>query len=372
MAKITIIGGGNGGFAAAADLTIRGHQVTLYDSPAFAAGLQPVIEQGGIQLRTLESNGLQGGFAKLYKVTTNIEEALSESNIAFVIAPAYAHANIAKAAAPYLRDGQIIALCPANFGGSLYFNKVLRDIGCSTKVQFAEFSCMMYATRKDGPAASYIRGYKHNLGVAMFPNKDSDDAFAKLKEIYPYIIRYNNIVETGMSNTNTTLHTSLMLLNAANIENREDRLFYKEGVTPALDKLIAATDKERMSVNDLLPNTRVRSIPEITLDWYEYQGGQGDTLVEIQHSLVPKIFFQSMMPKELNHRYITEDVPFGLIPIAAFLEQLGLSHTAITSLANILSVITGRDFYKEARTMKELGIENMNAEELARLFEEGC
>ena len=370
MEKITIIGGGNGGFAAAADLTIRGHQVTLYDSPAFAAGLQPVIEQGGINLRTLPSNGLQGGFAKVYKVTTDIEEALAESDIVLVIAPAYAQANIAKTMAPHLRDGQIVALCPANFGGSLYFNKVLRDIGCTTKVQFAEFSCMMYATRKDGPAGSYVRGYKHNLGVAMFPNKNSDWAFERLKGIYPYIIRYNNIVETGMSNTNTTLHTSLMLLNAANIDNHEDRLFYAECVTQSLDHLIEATDKERMQVN-VWPKMNVRSIPKITLDWYAYQGGEGETLSEIQHALVPKIFFESKMPKTLDYRYVTEDVPFGLIPIATFLEQMGFKHRAISALADILGYIMDRDFYKEARTMEELGIEKMNAEEFMQFLEEG-
>ena len=31
MEKVTVIGGGNGGFATAADLTIRGHQVTLFE-----------------------------------------------------------------------------------------------------------------------------------------------------------------------------------------------------------------------------------------------------------------------------------------------------------------------------------------------------
>ena len=33
MGKVTIIGGGNGAFAAASDLTIRGNQVTLFELP---------------------------------------------------------------------------------------------------------------------------------------------------------------------------------------------------------------------------------------------------------------------------------------------------------------------------------------------------
>ena len=83
--KITIIGGGNGGFAAAADLTIRGHEITLYELPDFRNGLAEVIEKGGIELETLPSNGLKGGFAKIHKITFDIEEALKASDIVFVI-----------------------------------------------------------------------------------------------------------------------------------------------------------------------------------------------------------------------------------------------------------------------------------------------
>ena len=50
MEKVTVIGGGNGGFATAADLTIRGHQVTLFELPQFSSGLSEVIKRGGIDM----------------------------------------------------------------------------------------------------------------------------------------------------------------------------------------------------------------------------------------------------------------------------------------------------------------------------------
>ena len=69
MEKVTVIGGGNGGFATAADLTIRGHQVTLFELPQFSSGLSEVIKRGGIDMEAYANNGLQGGFAKLHKIT---------------------------------------------------------------------------------------------------------------------------------------------------------------------------------------------------------------------------------------------------------------------------------------------------------------
>lgn len=169
MEKVTVIGGGNGAFATAADLTIRGNQVTLFELPRFAAGLSEVIEKGGIEMEAYANNGLTGGFAKLHKITTDIGEALAESDIVFIVVPTYSMDTIASLCAPHLRDGQIIVLTPANFGGALYFHNVMRSAGCTAKVTLVELSCMIYACRKKTPSSVWVRGYKHNMGTACFP-----------------------------------------------------------------------------------------------------------------------------------------------------------------------------------------------------------
>ena len=369
MGKVTIIGGGNSAFAAASDLTIRGNQVTLFELPQFAAGLSEVIERGGIEMEAFANNGLTGGFAKLYKITTDIEEALHESEIVMVIVPAYSMDTIAALCAPYLRDGQIVALCPANLGGSLFFHHTMQKMGYHAKVTFAEFSCMMYACRKKTPSSVWVRGYKHNLGVAFFPEKNAESAFERLHGLYPYIIRYNNIIETGFSNTNTTLHTSLMLLNAANIDNQEDRHFYRECCTQSLDNLINVLDAERMALN-AFGNTNVRSVTQICKDWYGHQGAKGDTLREVHYSLAH--FSASKMPTTMNYRYVTEDVPFGLIPSVEFFKQFGFSYTTHKALADILCAVCARDFYQGARTIEQLGIAGMSREQFMEYLKHGC
>ena len=135
MEKITIVGGGNGAFAASADLTLRGNQVTLFELPQFAGGIKEVMERGGIEMESFAGNGLEEGFAKLYKITTDVKEALAESDIIMVIVPSYSLETIAKLCAPYLRDGQIVALCPANFGGSL-FRLCMHDVCLQEELSF--------------------------------------------------------------------------------------------------------------------------------------------------------------------------------------------------------------------------------------------
>lgn len=251
MEKVTVIGGGNGAFATAADLTIRGNQVTLFELPRFAAGLSEVIEKGGIEMEAYANNGLTGGFAKLHKITTDIGEALAESDIVFIVVPTYSMDTIASLCAPHLRDGQIIVLTPANFGGALYFHNVMRSAGCTAKVTLVELSCMIYACRKKTPSSVWVRGYKHNMGTACFPSCDTDVVMPRLKTLYPHLKEYHNVLETGLSNINTTMHTSIMLLNAACIDNEEDRLFYRECCTKSLDNLMDALDAERRNLNVL-------------------------------------------------------------------------------------------------------------------------
>ena len=370
MEKVTIIGGGNGAFAAASDLTIRGHQITLYELPQFAKNLEEVSQRGGIELEAFENNGLTGGFAKLYKITTDIEEALAESEIVMIVVPAYSLQTIAELCAPHLRENQIVALCPANPGGSLVFRHTMTAMGYRTKIWLAEFSCMMYACRKKSPSSIWIRGYKHNLGVAFFPSEGSEPAFERLHVLYPFTVRYRNVIETGFSNLNTTLHTSLMLLNAANIDNKEDRLFYREcSSSPSLDNLLSWLDQERLALNTL-PDMHVLPVAEIEKVWYEHQGAAGNTATEILHSL--KHYAYSKMPTSMDYRYITEDVPFGLIPCAQILDALGLEHKIHTALTNVLCAVCNRDFYQEARTLKDMGIEGMGRDRLMEYLRYGC
>lgn len=122
-----VLGGGNGGFCTTADLTLRGYQVRLYESPAFEQTIEPVIRTGGIYLR-----GVAGeGFARPAMVTTDIEAALEGADIILVVVPAMGHKSLAQACAPYLKCGQILVLIPGCFGGVLEFRQEILAHGGS-------------------------------------------------------------------------------------------------------------------------------------------------------------------------------------------------------------------------------------------------
>ena len=121
--QIAVLGGGNGSFAAAGDLTMAGHEVRLWrrDVQAVAAH-----RDAGRRILVKDFKGRHE--VVLAGVTADMAEAVRGAELILCPAPATAQADIAKVLAPHLVDGQVVFLPPATFG-SVLFAKAARDAG---------------------------------------------------------------------------------------------------------------------------------------------------------------------------------------------------------------------------------------------------
>ena len=99
--KIAVLGGGGTGHTMAADLTLAGHEVTLYEEPRHKESLRSALELGGVSMTGAGRQGL----AKIHKITTNIEEALKNASTIFVAVVASRHERIAEICSPFLNGG---------------------------------------------------------------------------------------------------------------------------------------------------------------------------------------------------------------------------------------------------------------------------
>jgi len=84
----------------AAHLALLGFPVTLYNRTF--KHIEVVKKRGGIDLESNESGAC--GFARVKSMTSNMGEALSDAEIIMVVVPSSAHADVAKAVAPHLKD----------------------------------------------------------------------------------------------------------------------------------------------------------------------------------------------------------------------------------------------------------------------------
>ena len=64
-------------------------------------------------------------------------------------------------------------------------------------------------------------------------------------------------------------------------------------------------------------------------------------------------------PTKVDSRYISEDVPQGLVMLEALGKSLSVATPLVSSLIEIASAALGRDLRMEGRTPEKLGKENI-------------
>jgi opine dehydrogenase len=252
-----------------------------------------------------------------------------------------AQAVVARSLAPLLRDGQVILLIQGNTGGSLIVRRALDDAGSRAEVDVAEmypYSCWRW------------------LQIATFPGNRIGEVFPSLSPLFPEAVAAPNILYTGLTNANAMLHVANCIANAGRIESGDGYKFYAEGVTPAVARLYEAINAERVAVAAALG----ASVPTL-FDWFDrVYGVREGTLVETCQALTYNSdgpYQATGTPKSLDHKFITEDVPAGLIPMSALGTAAGVRTPAIDALVETVRNMTGKDFAAEARTCSHCAAE---------------
>jgi len=353
-----VIGAGNTGQAMAAHLALMGFQVSLYNR--HEDRIKSIIDRNN----SIELEGRVKGTGRLDVVTTNICEAIQAANVIMVNVPASAHASIAEISSPYLKDGQIVILNPGRTGGAIEFRKVLRENGSVANVIIAETQTVIYTTRTTHNAKIEIFALKNKVPLATFPSSKTKVVIEIMKEIYPELVPARDVLETGLNNMGAMLHPTPTLLSVSWIESPKTRFkYYYEAITPTISGFLEVIDQERVNV------AKAFGVKAISVkDWlYQAYGVGGDSLYEtIQNN---GAYSQIDAPETLQHRYILEDVPTGLVPIASLGALAGVPTPNIMTIVNLASRLLGIDFWETGRTVENLGLKGVSVNEVKRIAE---
>src|SRR5690554_1565716 len=118
--RITIAGTGNVGTAMAADLTLKGHQITLMQTSGRPPGdhLALLLSNGGVVQWTEKGETRD---VTLHAVTTSYREALSDPAPELIVLCIQTnfHEPVLRAMAPYLNRDQMLLLEPGYLGSAL-------------------------------------------------------------------------------------------------------------------------------------------------------------------------------------------------------------------------------------------------------------
>ncbi len=222
------------------------------------------------------------------------------------------------------------------------------------------------------PGTVNIYSYTKRLGFAALPGKQTAALFALIKPLYPEIQQASSVLETGLSNLNAIFHPEGMIMNAGWIQHTNGNfLFYREGFTDAVGRVTAAVDAERMAVAKAL------GVPATPFIDIFYQAGlttkgareSGDISRACRESEPNKTI---KSPSSLDHRYIHEDVGYGLVPISALGRLAGVATPTIDALIKLAGLAVGIDYMRDGLTLERLGLAGKSPSELLRFVEDGA
>ena len=357
--KTTVLGAGAGGTAMAFDCASHGHDVRVFDFEQFPDNIAKIAEQGGIH-----ADGDISGFGAIAYAGHDIDEALQNAELIYVVGPAYSTEPFGEAVAGKLSAGQTVIVTPSSCGGALAFKRAAGLPVDDDSIRVAETSTLHYAVRltEPGKVRVFLKLKAGNL-LAALPGKHTGDILELISDVYPSMEAADSVLQTSLQNANPIIHPAVTLSNAARIEmTGGDFLFYEEGVSDSVGRLIEALDNERIAIGEKLGITVLPDPVMGMRQGYMLEANYGNG-----YRKAPGFLGIGAQPK-LDHRYINEDVGYGLVFMSKLGEQIGVATPGIDAVINVASIVMARDYRAESlRTPESLGIANRTAEELAAL-----
>lgn len=361
--NVTIIGAGQGAFAAAADLTARGYNVTLYSDSSHEKTLHRVLETKVIKCRGV---GPVGDY-QLANVTCDIEEALEGADLIMPIVPANAHVSIANELVDHIRPDSLILLSPGSTAGALIFANIFREAEKLNDVKIAELHTLPYATRKLNEDTVNILLQVKMLYCSVLPAKYNDEVFEAIQGLFPGIEMVDSVLETSLNNGNAVSHPAAVVLNAGKIEYYGKHYHYKEGITPSVARVLQTVDDERKAIckawgyYELDCKERLFKMGYCPREEELYDTFQGST----------DVFIPIEGPNTLDGRYLVEDVPFSLVGMIYYARLVGVATPVMDSVVHLACALKGENYWETGRTLADMGLAGMSVEEIKRFVYEG-
>ena len=332
------------------------------------------------------------GNAKFDLITDDMAEAVNGAKLILVCIPSVAHEVFFEQLAPLLTDGQIVHIIPDNYG-SLRLRKKLREIGSSAKVIIGGWSSAPYGTRivTEGgvPTPEQYLVYRAiTLRGSALPTVDTDDFLESIKYLgcFDSITqgdgpqKGNTVLDIGFSNVNPVIHVPGTVLGASVMENfgriygGHDRFqysIYSHAFCPSLSEVQVAFYDEETALADAIGVDLARYPKE---DFFSRASILGPEYMG-EGCIVP---FEEQWetgfttgPFSIQNRYVTEDVPVGCHVYHELGKKFGVPTPVIDAMITIASVMVGKNFYESGVKLEELGIGNLDKQQLLEYLNNG-
>ncbi len=349
--KIAVLGAGNSGCALAADYARRGHDVTLIKTShaLHDENFDCLLANGGLML--MDEFGAQYE-CPISRLSRSLEDLRGAEVVLLCTQTGY-HRDVLARVLPQLTAGQILLIVPGYLSTAYVLSLPHAD---GLIVAEAESNFIDGRISAPGRFKVGFRNVRNPIGI--FPRSAQPAAAAVLDRLGTPFTYLESVVEAALHNPNMIVHTVGAVMSIPRIEaTGGDYCMYHEVFTPSVWNILEALDAEKMAV---LSSLGYEPLPYVeackqrnSLD--EQRGGKE---VFFEYAAMPT---RAKGPTSVDSRYITEDVPQGLVLLESVGEALGIKTPVASSLIELASAALGRDMRAHGRTLSALGRSNVEA-----------
>jgi opine dehydrogenase len=351
MSRVAVLGAGGIGCGAAALLSERGHVAVLWSpsgrgTAAFADGVK------------LQAEGkLTGAYRPI--IAPDCASALRDADAVMLAVPGYGHRAVIDQVAANLRPGQPVIISSHMSFSALYLARQLASRGVTAPIA-AWGTTVTTGRRLPGPAAR-VSNIRDQVDIAALPASGIAPMVALCQTLFgDRFVPREDLIAVSLSNVNPQNHLAMALCNFTRIEKAEHWANWG-GLTPAVGRLIEALDVERLAVAGAFGVT-VRTVRDhFHLSFGVPHGPVGDAgAILAARDTTPG-------PATLETRYITEDVPFGLVPSTVLARIAGVPMPLHEAGVAIFSALYARDFPAENDLLPALNLAGLSIDALRAL-----
>jgi opine dehydrogenase len=241
----------------------------------------------------------------------------------------------------------------------------LREAGSDARIAIAETGTLPYLARKHGPTEIAITIRAKRLPTGLFPADSSKLAFDVIRSAYASIEPIEDALSAALMNAGPIIHTPLILMNAGPLEHFERWDIHNEGTQPSIRRVTDALDDERIALREAL-GYKPYHFPlrdHYTSDRWMY-GDAHDKLTDSGD-------WREHIDLH-THRYMREDVEYGLAFLASAAQWAGVRAPLTVGLLAVASAILGKDLQRESpRTFEALGLAQLDRTGLTQMLAHG-
>lgn len=348
--KVAVLGAGNGGCAVAAELSLKGHNVTLVKTSSSInnENFKYILDNDG-KIEMHENGKITE--AKISTVTTDIA-SISQAEIIIVYIQTKYHEQLIQKMIPHLTDGQIVIFNPGYLSTAYMLKYNALDTVIVVEAESSFIDCRI---SKPGTVNVCYRNVCNPLGI--YPTTRKQEAILKLEQLGFSFSYLSSVAEAALHNPNMIVHTVGAVMSIPRIENvGKDYSMYHEVFTPSVWKILERLDIEKMNVLEKLGFERLPYVEACKI-----RNSADDTRdakdIFFEYAYSPTV---PAGPFSVDSRYITEDVSQGLVMLEALGEHLGASTPVASSLIELASAALGRDMRADGRSLLSLGKDNIS------------